>query len=165
MVISQEESEILVDRCESGFEKQVFTALSSRGYRVIPQVKTGAYRIDMVVEGAEDVRLAIECDGDEFHGPDRWQADMNRQRVLERAGWTFWRCVASTWSLRKEAVLGELLDRLSAQGLEPIGAAEGGPSLVEKRVWTAQTSSPEAQDAVDQAIKNVISASQKPFAV
>ncbi len=29
--------------------------------------------------------LAIECDGDESHGPDRWQHDMNRQRILERA--------------------------------------------------------------------------------
>ncbi|HHK5177296.1 TPA: hypothetical protein ACQT19_005993 [Pseudomonas aeruginosa] len=38
----------------------------------------------MVVEGANDNRLAIECDGDAFHGPDRWEADMNRQRILER---------------------------------------------------------------------------------
>jgi hypothetical protein len=27
--------------------------------------------------------MAIECDGDEFHGPDRWQHDMSGQRVLE----------------------------------------------------------------------------------
>ena len=72
------------------------TALTSRGYRVIPQVKTGAYRIDMVIEGVGDVRLAIECDGDEFHGPDRWAHDMNQQRVLERVGWVFWRCFAPT---------------------------------------------------------------------
>ena len=59
-------------------------------------VKTGAYRIDMVIEGVGDVRLAIECDGDEFHGPDRWAHDMNQQRVLERVGWVFWRCFAPT---------------------------------------------------------------------
>jgi very-short-patch-repair endonuclease len=165
MVISQEESESLVERCESGFERQVFMALSSRGYRVIPQVKTGAYRIDMVAEGAGDVRLAIECDGDEFHGPDRWQADMNRQRVLERAGWTFWRCFASTWSLRQEEVLGELLNCLSAHGIAPIGAAKGLPSIVEKRVWTAATSTFEAPDEVDRALKDAISASQEPFRV
>jgi hypothetical protein len=34
----------------------------------MPQVRTGAFRIDMVVEGANDSRLAVECDGDEFHG-------------------------------------------------------------------------------------------------
>jgi hypothetical protein len=32
---------------ESGFERQVFTALTDLGYRVVPPVKTGAYRIDM----------------------------------------------------------------------------------------------------------------------
>jgi very-short-patch-repair endonuclease len=58
--------------------------------------RDGAYRIDMVVEGEGDVRLAIECDGDEYHGPDKWADDMNRQRILERAGWVFWRCFAST---------------------------------------------------------------------
>jgi very-short-patch-repair endonuclease len=37
-------------------------------------------------EGAGDVRLAIECDGDEYHGPDKRAHDMNRQRILKRAG-------------------------------------------------------------------------------
>ena len=48
LVTDQEEADRLVERCESGFERQVFSALSEKGYRVLPQVKTGAYRIDMV---------------------------------------------------------------------------------------------------------------------
>ena len=135
LVTSTEETARLIDLCESGFEQQVYTELSTRGYRVIPQVKTGAYRIDMVVEGASDIRLAIECDGDEFHGPDRWQHDMNRQRILERAGWVFWRCFASTWTLRKDEVLFELLQRLHAMGIDPLGALERTSTLVEKRTW------------------------------
>lgn len=137
IVADKEEAERLIDRCESGFERQVYTVLVERGYRVIPQVQTGAYRIDMVVEGAGDVRLAIECDGDEFHGPDRWPHDMTRQRVLERAGWTFWRCFASTWHMRKSEVLAELIERLTAMGIEPLGAIERVPQLVEKRVVEA----------------------------
>lgn len=134
-VTDAEETELLLDRCESGFEREVFTLLCSLGYRVTPQVKTGAYRIDMVVEGEGDSRLAIELDGDEYHGPDRWQQDMNRQRVLERAGWEFWRCFASTWSLRKDEILQELLARLTAMGIEPTGAILHAPSVVEKRTW------------------------------
>lgn len=129
------EAESLISLCESGFERDVFTQLTQRGYRVVPQVKTGAYRLDMVVEGASDARLAIECDGDEFHGPDRWRHDTTRQRVLERAGWTFWRCFASTWTLRRSEVLQELIDQMSAMGIEPLGALEFSPSLVEKRTW------------------------------
>lgn len=133
IVVDNEEADLLIDRCESGFERQVYSALVERGYRVVPQVQTGAYRIDMVVEGAGDLCVAIECDGDEFHGPDRWPHDMTRQRVLERAGWTFWRCFASTWQLRKDEVLTELLERLTAMGIEPLGAMERAPRLVEKR--------------------------------
>jgi very-short-patch-repair endonuclease len=143
-----EENENLIELCESGFEKQVYSTLVDKGYRVIPQVKAGSFRIDMVVEGERDARLAIECDGDEFHGPDRWAADMGRQRVLERAGWTFWRCFASTWSMRKDEVVAELLQRLSSMGIEPLGTLEKIPSLVEQRTWipSSQINQGEAQD-------------------
>jgi very-short-patch-repair endonuclease len=126
----------LIDLCESGFEREVFTRLVTAGYRVVPQVKAGSYRLDMVVEGGSDTRLAIELDGDDFHGPDRWQHDMARQRVLERAGWNFWRCFASTWSLRKDEVFQELVDHLSAMGIQPLGALEKIPELVEHRLWS-----------------------------
>jgi hypothetical protein len=55
--------------------------------------------------------------------------------VLERAGWVFWRCFASTWTLRKNEVLADLLERLGTLGIEPTGAIDRAPSLVEKRVW------------------------------
>ncbi|MDA8456438.1 AAA domain-containing protein [Acidovorax sp. GBBC 3334] len=140
---SNDEQKSLIELCESGFERDVYTSLFDRGYRVTPQVKAGAFRIDMVVEGGDDVRLAIECDGDEFHGPDRWQADMQRQRILERAGWVFWRCFASTWSLRKSDVLKELVDRMRNMGIEPLGAMERSPSLVEYREWPPRELAPE----------------------
>lgn len=129
------EAENLIDLCESGFEREVFLKLVERGFRTIPQVRAGAYRIDLVVEGAGDRRLAIELDGDDYHGPDLWAHDMTRQRVLERAGWIFWRCFASTWLLRKDEILDELLSRLAAMGIEPLGSMDKVPSLVEKRVW------------------------------
>ena len=70
------------------------------------------YRIDTVAEGANDARLAIECGGDRSHGPDKWLEDAHRQRVLERAGWVFWRCFASAWTRRREERLEDLLSTL-----------------------------------------------------
>lgn len=160
---SIEETKSLIEDCESGFEKEVYTALFSRGYHVVPQVKAGSFRIDMVVEGGDDSRLAIECDGDEFHGPDRWAADMSRQRVLERAGWTFWRCFASTWSLRKDEVLQDLLDRLAAMGIEPLGAIERVPSLVETRTWKVGHSENTVNDAVADTLAGAIAAGKEGF--
>lgn len=139
MVTHEAQAAELIDRCESGFERDVFTTLTGMGYRVTPQVPAGAYRIDLVVEGEGDRRLAVECDGDAFHGPERWGADMARQRVLERAGWTFWRCFASTWTLRRNEVVGELLQMLGAMGIEPVGALVKAPGLVERRRHVPET--------------------------
>jgi very-short-patch-repair endonuclease len=156
---STDETKSLIDQCESGFEKQVYSELFSRGYRVVPQVRAGSFRIDMVVEGGNDTRLAIECDGDEFHGPDRWAADMSRQRILERAGWTFWRCFASTWAMRKDEVLQQLLDRLTAMGIEPLGVLERIPSLVEYRPWKRGGLEKPVTDAAGAALDAAIDAS------
>lgn len=152
LVVQDAQSDDLLSRCESGFEREVFSALTQRGYRVVPQVPAGAYRIDMVVEGDGDRRLALECDGDAFHGPDRWESDMARQRVLERAGWTFWRCFASTWTLQREQVLAELLERLAAMGIEPVGALEKAPLLVERRIYESEEDLDGAQSMLDLAV-------------
>lgn len=120
----------LRDRCESGFELEIFDELTGKGYRVQPQVASGGYRIDFVVEGSEGRRLALECDGDRFHGPGQWQDDMVRQRVLERAGWTFWRCFASSYVRRRKEVLDDLYQTLTRLGIEPLGA-----DSVDNTVW------------------------------
>jgi very-short-patch-repair endonuclease len=143
-----DEAQSLIDQCESRFEQEVYGALCQRGYRVVPQVKAGAFRIDLVVEGEHDTRLAIECDGDDYHGPDRWPHDMRRQRALERAGWTFWRCFASTWALHREEVFRDLLTRLSSMGIEPLGALESAPSLVEHRVWRESKRENDGEDPI-----------------
>ena len=119
---AQDEKKIesLKELCESPFEREVYDELTNKGYRVIPQVKVGGFRIDLVVESANDVRLAIECDGDQYHGPDKWEDDLRRQRILERAGWKFWRCFASTFVLHKEHTINDLIQTLKSMGIEPM---------------------------------------------
>jgi very-short-patch-repair endonuclease len=112
----------LREKCESGFEFEMFDEVVKRGFRVKPQVPCGGYHIDFVVEGNEGRRLAIECDGDRFHGPGQWQDDMARQRVLERAGWIFWRCFASSFVRRRQAILDDLMQTLARLGIEPLGS-------------------------------------------
>ncbi|WP_085247796.1 AAA domain-containing protein [Gilliamella mensalis] len=115
----EEKLENFRELCESPFEREMFDILVSHGYRVIPQVRVGTYRIDMVVEGESDSRLAIECDGDKYHGPEQWANDIRRQRILERAGWKFWRCFASTFNRYKKDVIKDLLDTLTEYNIYP----------------------------------------------
>lgn len=87
----------LLAACESQFERDVLLKIMARGYRKISvQHTVGRYRIDLVVEGPHS-RLAVECDGDRWHGPDVWHKDRARQQVLERANWTFERIRGSAF--------------------------------------------------------------------
>ncbi len=121
-----EEIEDALAVCESDFERDLMQRLLERGYRVQGQVGSAGYRIDMVVEGADRRRLAVECDGDRFHGPEQWRQDMRRQRVLERVGWRFWRCFASSFYRDPEGVLNDLIETLTRMGIEPPGHGESG---------------------------------------
>lgn len=114
----------LMGLCQSGFERDVLARLLAFGYRVHPQVKVGPYSIDLVVEGRDDRRLAIELDGDQYHGPERWADDLARQRVLERVGWQFWRCWGSSFRIDPDACMNDLIRALNAMGVEPLGSDE-----------------------------------------
>ena len=114
----------VLELCQSEFERDFGRCLLDLGYRIRSQLPVGGYAIDFVVEGADDRRLAIELDGDKYHGPDRWADDTRRQRALERLGWTFWRCWGSTWIADREGCLADLVETLQRVGVAPIGMAE-----------------------------------------
>lgn len=109
----------LRELCESPFEVEIYDILTDKGYHVTPQTKVGAFRINLVVEGDSDSRLAIECDGDQYHSYDRWENDIRRQRILERAGWKFWRCFASTFIMKRREVIADLLTTLNELNIYP----------------------------------------------
>ncbi len=117
----------ILDACDSGFERDFGARLLDLGYRLRAQVPVAGRFIDFVVEGADDRRLAIELDGDKYHGPDRWAEDFRRQLALERLGWTFWRCWGSSWAADPQGCLDDLLGVLARMRIEPLGAeaAEG----------------------------------------
>lgn len=92
---------------DSWFEVDVYNDIVNKGFSVIPQyeVVKGRYRIDLVVILPSGVKIAIECDGDKFHGPEEFQNDLNRQKTLERCGWQFFRVRGSEYySNRTEAM-------------------------------------------------------------
>jgi hypothetical protein len=47
--------------------------------------------------------------------------DMNRQRILERARWKFWRCFASTFVMNRKHVIQDLISTLTSHGVGAIG--------------------------------------------
>jgi very-short-patch-repair endonuclease len=130
--------------CESDFEREMFDELTARGYKARPQFPCGGFRIDFVVEGEDGARLAVECDGDRYHGPERWSQDMARQRVLERAGWTFWRCFASDFAMDKRAAMESLDTALQKHGIYPCHATSYETPLVDHVEMVALAGAPKA---------------------
>jgi very-short-patch-repair endonuclease len=72
--------------CTNDFERAVLRELTARGLRPIPQFRIGNFRIDFVLPAPDGRRLAIECDGDRYHGAEAFAADLRRQAILERVG-------------------------------------------------------------------------------
>ncbi len=103
----------------SEFAYQVAEIIINNGYKVIPEYEVAGYRIDLVVQG-EKAKLAIECDGDKYHNRiDKWQEDNERQDVLERSGWTFWRITGSAFYRHREKALDSLWDKLNELDIKP----------------------------------------------
>jgi very-short-patch-repair endonuclease len=73
------------NKCESYIERRLYDALTSRGYSVTTQVVCGKYRIDLVLMGP---RIAIECDGKDYHSsPEQKAHDRRKNAYLRRKGW------------------------------------------------------------------------------
>jgi very-short-patch-repair endonuclease len=104
---------------ESWLEVDVYLQIRRRGYRVLAQHAFAGYKIDLVVSGTH-ARLAVECDGEDWAGQERYDSDMARRRQLERCGWRFWRIRGGTFYRNPEAAMQPLWDMLDKTGIKTI---------------------------------------------
>lgn len=133
------------DPYESWFEVDVALELLRRKFRVRPQVEVAGRRIDLVVEGL-DARIAVECDGDEWHGPEQYEQDMARQRQLERAGWTFVRVRESDFYADRQRAVNAVVEACEELGIRPVDFVDE-PQRELPRALAPDRGSPTAVDA------------------
>jgi very-short-patch-repair endonuclease len=104
--------------CTNDFERAVLRRLRERGLRPIPQLRIGSFRIDFVLPAPGGRRLAIECDGDRYQGPEAFAANLRRQAILERVGnATFVRLRASVFHRDPEVALAPVWERVAELGI------------------------------------------------
>jgi len=137
---------------ESPFESEVAAAIIARGFKIIPQWKVGAYRIDFVVCSGKK-KVALECDGERYHGADRIRDDMERQHILERMGWRFIRLRGSEYYRNKSKAVDRVVADLEKMGIAPCyqgnGQAEVDSSDLLERVKTRASKILEEWNATD----------------
>ena len=107
-----------VDPRSKEFEGRVVRRLMEANFRVWPQYRRGGYRIDLVVTSGEKL-LAVECDGERHHGPEKLQEDMERQAILERSGLQFVRIRGSIFFRDEERAMHPVFQRLNELGITP----------------------------------------------
>ena len=106
---------------DSWFEVDVFLKIADRGYQVRPQFEVAKYFIDLVIEGATN-KLAVECDGDRWHSePEQRERDIDRERILKRSGWTFWRVRGGEFYFNPSKAFEPLWQKLDELGISPGG--------------------------------------------
>jgi very-short-patch-repair endonuclease len=130
-------------RVDSTFEKLVLDRLIAAGYGVQTQVSIGSFRIDLVVGEPNRKRLAIECDGEQWHTPEQLQKDLERQAILERQGWIFVRIRGSVFFRDPQSAMLPVFAKLEDLGIERDGSGaktdgnwngSGGAGAVVERV-------------------------------
>ncbi|MCF7913191.1 MAG: GreA/GreB family elongation factor [Candidatus Cloacimonetes bacterium] len=133
-------------RFDSWFEVDVAYEIVARGYTVIPQYEVAGKRIDLVIQSGAS-QLAVECDGDAFHGIENYARDHARQRMLERCGWEFYRIRGSEFYIDREEALRKLWEILSDRGIYPVteeSATEGdGEELQQEDSQSEDSNLPE----------------------
>jgi very-short-patch-repair endonuclease len=118
------------NRTQSAFEREVMKRLLAAGYRVAPQWRVGAFRIDLVVEG-DGRRLAIECDGDRYHPLEKLPEDMDRQSILERMGWIFTRIRGTEFLRNPDRAMKQVFERLQLLEISPANSKTDASKMMQ----------------------------------
>lgn len=136
------------------FTEDVAKSLEKKGYRVIRGYRAGAFDLPLVVEGGGR-KAVLECDG-EISRPDeeRILDEMERQVILERAGWKFVRVRGGEWYRDPEAAAWWLVSDLEEMGVKAKEESEETPAAepAEEKPETAPVTEP-APAPVPQPLK------------
>jgi very-short-patch-repair endonuclease len=101
----------------SPFEEEVIDRLTRHGYKVVPQVGSSGFFIDIGVcdpENSDKFILGIECDGAKYHSAKSARdRDRLRQEVLENRGWNIYRIWGTDWWRNQEQEFKRLIEAIN----------------------------------------------------
>jgi very-short-patch-repair endonuclease len=108
----------------SDFQRAVLRRLTAAGLTCVPQFRIGTFTVDFMISAPDGRRLAIECDGEGYHGAEAFAQDLRRQAILERVGnCVFVRLRASVFNRDPDAALRPVWERAEELGILPAGPA------------------------------------------
>ena len=113
---------------DSGFEEELYSSLAVFDHiKVVPQWPSRGKSIDLVITDHDGRRLAVEADGGQHHETVSGQLipeDLDRQALLEDAGWIFHRVAHRDYLSNTKGTIQAVLDALAAQPINAELAAQ-----------------------------------------
>ncbi len=107
---STDQQDDLLEKCESPIERQFFTSARKLIPNLEPQEWIGKYRVDFALK---DKKVVVELDGHSYHKTkEQRQNDAERQRHLQKEGYTVIRFTGSEINKDLSGCISEVLDIL-----------------------------------------------------
>src|SRR5665213_2213018 len=111
---------------ESKLEGMVLQNLAEHGYQAQTQVVVGKHRLDMVVQGENGARLAIEPEGYSYHHTAyQLRQDKERAKILKGEGWQIANVASRPFFSNQEDAMADVYSQLDKLHIKP-GQIEGG---------------------------------------
>ena len=68
--------------------------------------------------------------------------------IMAQAGWTFWRCFASSWEIERFNMLQSLQSKLDSMGIKPTHGMSSLVQDVKQKVWIDEESEISAENDI-----------------
>jgi hypothetical protein len=127
------------DVFKSDLQRAVFKELQSQKYQVLLNFELGLGTIDIVAQGEERRRLAIQCDGDATKTKEDLIFEMEYYMTLRRLKWDIIHIRSTAYYMDSEKAFKRLLRRLKKAGIVPSREEPTEPKAVSPTLYEMVT--------------------------
>jgi hypothetical protein len=104
---------------KSDLQRAIYKELQSQGYQALLNFELGTRTIDIVVQGEDRQRLAIQCDGGCIKTEEDLSLEMDYYTTLRRLNWDILHIRATEYYTDPDKTLKRLSRRLNRAGITP----------------------------------------------
>jgi len=130
---------------KSDLQRSVFKELQSQKYQILLNFELGMRTIDIVAQGEERQRLAIQCDGEGIKTEEDLLLEMEYYMTLCRLNWDIFHIRSTEYYTDPDKTLKRLLRRIKRAGIVPIQEEPSKP----------KTTSPDLYEMVTKKANNI----------
>jgi hypothetical protein len=127
------------DIFKSDLQGSVSKELRSQGYKVLLNFELGMRTIDIVAEGEDRQRLAIQCDGDCIKTEEDLFFEMEYYMTLRRLNWDILHIRSTEYYTDPDKTLKRLLRRLKQVGITPTQVEPSEPRTISSDLYERVT--------------------------